>query len=62
MGTVEAAERRMDLALEKLQKLAASNAPYGTRQGAEAEYGAAYQALVRLGVRRQLRAKYRNVR
>jgi protein tyrosine/serine phosphatase len=56
---IAVAERQMDKTLERLQRMAASNAPFGARQGAENEYGQAYQVLVRLGVRRQLRAKYR---
>lgn len=52
-------EARLGRALERLQKLATFNGPHGARLGAESEYGEAYQALVRLGRRRQLRAKYR---
>jgi len=59
MADVRAAEGRMNAAYERLQKLAGSNAPLGGKQGAENSYGAAYQVLVRMGARRQLRGKYR---
>lgn len=52
-------ERVMEQRHERLQKLAASNAPFGTRGNAEKLYGESYQALVRTGQRRQLRGKYR---
>jgi hypothetical protein len=52
----------MNASIERLQKLAASNAPFGSRQGAESRHGEAFQVLVRLGARRQLRGKYRNPR
>lgn len=54
--------RRLELAAERLQKLAASNAPLGSRQGAETNYSNAYQACVRVGIKPQIRAKYRIAR
>lgn len=59
---IRRAEGVLNATLERLQKLAASNAPYGAKQGAEANHAAAYQALVRLGARPQIRAKYRTAR
>jgi hypothetical protein len=56
---IRRAEGNLNASTERLQKLAASNAPYGSRQGAENNHSAAYQALVRLGVRQPLRKKYR---
>lgn len=55
----ELAERRMDQTAERLQKLAGTNAPYGAKVTAEQNYGQAYEALARLGLRRPLRGKYR---
>ncbi len=55
----ERAEREMTRAHERLQKLASFNGPYGARVGAEQQYAQAYQALVRLGLRPQIRTKYR---
>ena len=51
---------RMDRALERLQKLASDNAPYGARVTAEARYAEAYQELVRAGEAPQIREKYRS--
>lgn len=59
---IRRAEGEMNAAAERLQKLAASNAPVGSRQGAETRYGEAFNRLVQLGVRRKLRGKYRNAR
>lgn len=53
------AERAIGTATQKLQKLASFNGPYGARVNAEQEYGQSYQDLVRLGLRPQIRAKYR---
>ena len=51
---------RLDAALDKLQRLAGPDAkPLGTRVRGELEYGAAYQELVRAGLKPQLRGKYR---
>ena len=50
---------KLDKALARLQSLAASNAPLGSRVTAETNYGQAYQELVRTGQRRQIRKKYR---
>lgn len=55
---IERAERALDSATDRLGRLAGS-APLGKRRQAETIYGQAYQELVRLGARRQLRAKYR---
>lgn len=52
-------QRAFNLASERLQKLAARNAPFGTRQSAEQQYSQAYQALVRAGLAPQIRGKYR---
>lgn len=57
--TAADAERRLDQAAERLRKLASFNGTYGARLGAEAAYGEAYQVLVRMGERRQLRRRYR---
>jgi hypothetical protein len=56
---VQAAERKLEAAQARLQKLASFGAPYGHRVGAEQQYAEAYQDLVRLGARSQLRLKYR---
>jgi len=53
------AYRNLDLALERLQRQAASNAPFGSRLGAEQKYAQAYDYLVCLGLRPKLRIKYR---
>lgn len=50
---------RLKTALEKLQRLAAGNAPQGTRINAEQEYSLAYEELVRQGLKHSLRGKYR---
>jgi hypothetical protein len=51
--------RRVDEALDKLQKLAGVGAPFAARTGAEARYNEAYQQDVREGIASQLKAKYR---
>lgn len=38
-----------------------SSAPKSRRRAVEAEYGEAYQTLVRLGLRPQLKKKYRSL-
>jgi hypothetical protein len=48
-------ERNLAVARKRLDSATGRNAP-----GAEKEYGSAYQALVRAGVRPQLRQKYRH--
>jgi hypothetical protein len=53
------AEADMEKTLARLQKLSASGAPIGMRQTAETVYAQAYQTLVRLGLRPQIRRKYR---
>lgn len=53
------AERAMERAVQKLQKLASYNGPYGGRVNAEREYAQSYQDMVSLGLRPQIRAKYR---
>lgn len=45
-------------ATKRMASLGSSN-PMAQRNGVEAKYGQAYQELVRLGVRPQLRRKYR---
>jgi hypothetical protein len=55
---VAAAERELDKCFDVFRKLGGSN-PVGQRNGAEARYGDAYQLLVRLGARSQLKLKYR---
>jgi hypothetical protein len=57
--TQEQAQRAAGLAHERLQKLAGYNGPYGARASAEALYAQAYDQLAGLGLRRRLRAKYR---
>jgi len=49
----------IDQALERLQRLASDNVPYGSRVTAEKNYGEAYQMLVRKGLKPQIRRKYR---
>ena len=51
----------LNTALNSINRLDGS-APVGKRRGAEARYAQAYQGLVRLGVVRQIRYKYRTVR
>lgn len=55
---VEKAEREYNQLLDRLPRLASSDA-VSRRNSIEAQYGGAYQRLVRLGARRQIRAKYR---
>jgi len=50
--------RELELALGQIQRLDGS-AALSKRRAAEIRYGNAYQGLVRLGVCRQLRPKYR---
>jgi len=50
---IRSAEAELAMASKSL------GAPTGTNKGAEKAYGDAYQRLVRLGVRPQLRKKYR---
>lgn len=52
----------IDQAHARLQRLAASNAPYGAKVTAENNYGAAYQQEVRAGRKPQIRGKYRGAR
>lgn len=52
------AERQLEKAAAQLGNLP-SSASLSRRQSAESAYGRAYQRLVRLGARRQLRTKYR---
>jgi len=56
----ERALRALDTATANLGKLGSST-NVGKRNGIEAVYGQAYQMCVRLGLRPQLRAKYRRV-
>jgi hypothetical protein len=56
--TIEQAEHALDQAFRDLGRLGSVTA-VGKRRGMEAKYGQAYQALVRLGARPQIRAKYR---
>lgn len=50
---------RMNNAIDRLQRIASTNAPLGMRVNAEQEYSLAYEQLVRQGLRMKLRAKYR---
>lgn len=59
MTDIALLEARLRQAFEALQRLATYNGPYGARTSAEQKYGEAYQALVRVGARPQVRAKYR---
>lgn len=52
-------ERQLNRTHERLQKLASISGTYGARLGAEQNYAEAYQALVRAGLRPQIREKYR---
>ena len=52
--------RELELALGQINRLDGS-APLSKRNAAETRYGNAYQGLVRLGVVRQLRSKYRKM-
>lgn len=52
-------EKRLQVALERLQKQASVNAPYGSKVGAELEYAQAYDEQVRRGTKPKLRVKYR---
>ncbi len=49
----------IEQAMTRIQKMAASNAPFGARINAEKEYALAYDRLVAKGERPKLRAKYR---
>jgi hypothetical protein len=51
--------RRYELAAAKLQRLAADNAPLGSRISAEIEFAQSYDEMVRAGTMPKLRAKYR---
>ena len=51
--------RKLDEALDKLQKLAGVGAPFSARSGAEARYGEAYQEEVRAGRAPQIARRYR---
>lgn len=52
------AEQRYETLVQKLGSLG-SGQPLSMRRGLEANYSSAYQQLVRLGLRPQIRAKYR---
>lgn len=52
--------RKLDEALDKLQKLAGVGAPFSARSGAEARYAQAYQEEVAAGRAPQLPERYRN--
>jgi hypothetical protein len=52
--------RAYEQALDRLPRLASSDA-VSRRNGAEVVYAQAYQTLVRLGLRPQIRGKYRRV-
>jgi hypothetical protein len=56
---IERAERDMDGQLKTILRLDGS-APVGKRNSAEVLYGEAYQQLVELGARPQLKRKYRS--
>lgn len=58
LETISHAESDYEVALKALPRLGSSDA-VSKRRAREAEYGAAYQRLVRLGVRPQVRGKYR---
>lgn len=51
--------RKLDEALDRLQKLAGVGAPFSARSGAEARYADAYQEEVRAGNKPQIGRKYR---
>lgn len=51
--------RKLEEALDKLQKLASVGAPFSARSGAEARYGDAYQEEVRAGRAPQIARRYR---
>jgi hypothetical protein len=59
--TAEQLWRELELALGTINRLDGSS-PLSKRNAAESRYGEAYQGLVRLGVVRQLRTKYRGIR
>ena len=59
--TLTSAEADYEAALKALPRLGSSDA-VSKRRALEARYGAAYQRLVRLGMRPQIRAKYRRVK
>lgn len=55
---IKRAEAEYNAALAKLQKCIVGNQAFGI----ESQYGQAYQYLVRLGVRPQIKLKYRSPR
>jgi hypothetical protein len=55
---IQDALRELDAITVKLGRMGSSE-PLSRRNGMEANYGQTYQRLVRLGVRHQLRMKYR---
>jgi hypothetical protein len=55
---VQVAEREYERLLGKLPRFGSSEA-VSRRNGIEAQYAGAYQRLVRLGARQQIRGKYR---
>lgn len=61
MSDVEYAERALAEAAGALGRLPCSS-PLSKRMAREQRYAAAYQRLVRLGARPQIRAKYRQPR
>ena len=55
---IRRAEMDLNTQFTKLGRMGSSD-PLGMRNGVEAKYSQAYQRLVRLGARPQLRKKYR---
>lgn len=51
--------RKLDEALDRLQKLAGVGAPFSARSGAESRYADAYQEDVRAGLVPQIARRYR---
>jgi hypothetical protein len=56
---IESLERKLDTIVLRLGRMGSSE-PLSRRNGVEKSYGLTYQALVRLGARPQIKAKYRN--
>jgi hypothetical protein len=59
-AVAEKLERRYAVAQKRIVDLSSKRGQLSTRNGAEAEYAQAYQALVRVGLRPQIRKKYRS--
>jgi hypothetical protein len=55
---IESLERSLDALTDRLGRLHSSD-PLSARNGLESKYGRTYQQLVKLGVKPQIRQKYR---